>query len=129
MTLKKSDRQKVFNKYGGRCAFCGCELGKGWHIWDIEPIKTVVSLDGSLSTVNDNEENFMPACKPCGSLRIRNYNKKMTIEEFRKEVLQSFEFLRYGGITATSYGRAIRFGFIKETGKELEFYFETFQKQ
>lgn len=37
--MKKSDRELVFNKYGGRCAYCGCELQKGWHVDEIEPVR------------------------------------------------------------------------------------------
>lgn len=33
------DRNIVFNKYGGKCAYCGCELQKGWHVDHIEPVK------------------------------------------------------------------------------------------
>lgn len=36
--MKKADRQKVFDKYGGKCAYCGCELINGWHVDHIEPI-------------------------------------------------------------------------------------------
>ncbi len=36
--MKKSDRDIVFNKYGGKCAYCGCELQKGWHVDHIESI-------------------------------------------------------------------------------------------
>ena len=31
MALKKSERELVRMKYGGRCAYCGCELPKVWH--------------------------------------------------------------------------------------------------
>lgn len=37
--MTKADRQKVFDKYGGRCAYCGCELQKGWHVDEIEPVR------------------------------------------------------------------------------------------
>lgn len=37
--MKKEDRQKIFDKYGGRCAYCGCELLKGWHVDEIEPVR------------------------------------------------------------------------------------------
>lgn len=30
--MKKSDREKVFNMFGRKCAYCGCELQKGWHV-------------------------------------------------------------------------------------------------
>ena len=37
--MKKADRQKVFDKFAGRCAYCGCELQKGWHVDEIEPVR------------------------------------------------------------------------------------------
>ena len=36
--MTKKQRQEVFDKFGGRCAYCGCELGKGWHLDHIEPV-------------------------------------------------------------------------------------------
>lgn len=128
--ISKEVRERIRNKYNCKCAFCGCDVSKGMHIWDIEPIKTMVGEDGSLVTVNDNEENLLPACKSCEAVRRKNdcwgdSGKKMTIEEFRKDCIQSFNYLRNGGMTSTSYGRAIRFGQIVETRIELRFYFET----
>lgn len=128
MNLSKNDRKEIHDMYNGKCAFCGCDLGKGWHVWDIEPVATLVTSDGLFDTINTEMDNLLPACKPCGSLRIRSYSQKMSIEEFRKEVLESFRLLRYGGITATSYGRSIRFGLIIETGRELKFHFEMVEK-
>lgn len=37
--MNKKDREIIFNKYGGRCSYCGCDLGKGWHVDHIEPVK------------------------------------------------------------------------------------------
>ncbi len=36
--MKKSDRIKIFEKYGGKCAYCGCDLTKSWHADHIKPI-------------------------------------------------------------------------------------------
>lgn len=36
--MKKSDREIVFNKYGGKCAYCGTELLKGWHVDEVKPV-------------------------------------------------------------------------------------------
>ena len=35
----KEKRQLVFNKYKGRCAYCGCVLEKGWHVDELEPCR------------------------------------------------------------------------------------------
>jgi len=37
--LSKSTRIEVFNKYNGHCAYCGCDLQKGWHVDEIEPVR------------------------------------------------------------------------------------------
>ena len=39
--MKKTDREKVFNKCGGRCAYCGDELKKGWHVDHMEPVERI----------------------------------------------------------------------------------------
>jgi hypothetical protein len=36
--MKKADRIKIFEKYGGRCAYCGCELDGRWCVDHVEPI-------------------------------------------------------------------------------------------
>lgn len=37
----KVDREKIFQKFGGKCAYCGCELQKGWHVDHVEAINRV----------------------------------------------------------------------------------------
>lgn len=37
--MKASERASIYNKYDGKCAYCGCELQKGWHVDHIEPIR------------------------------------------------------------------------------------------
>jgi 5-methylcytosine-specific restriction endonuclease McrA len=37
--MKKSDRQKIFDKYNGRCAYCGEKLQKGWHVDELLPCR------------------------------------------------------------------------------------------
>lgn len=34
--MTKKQRQEVYDKFGGRCAYCGCELGKRWHADHLE---------------------------------------------------------------------------------------------
>lgn len=38
MALTKSQRAALREKFGGRCAYCGSELGERWHADHIEPI-------------------------------------------------------------------------------------------
>ena len=36
--MKKAERQAIFDKYDGHCAYCGEKLQKGWHVDEIEPV-------------------------------------------------------------------------------------------
>lgn len=37
--MTSKERQQVFDKTGGKCAYCGCELNKGWHVDHADPVK------------------------------------------------------------------------------------------
>lgn len=108
--MNKEHRQRIFDKYGGKCAFCGYDLEKGWQVWDIEPIVTAISKDGEFVRIGDSYGNLLPACKSCAS--TRNYHSsgsKMDIEKFRHELTQSFHFLKEGSMSSAAYKKAIRY--------------------
>jgi hypothetical protein len=118
------NRQKIFEKYDGHCSFCGDKLGKGWHVWDIIPVQSVVTQKGNIEKVNTGYENLMPACKECGSVRIKNQSGKMDIEAFRNEINCMYLFCRNNAMYASSLRRAIKFGIIEEKNNPIVFYFE-----
>ena len=122
--MKKSDRQKVQDKYDGKCALCGSFLTIGWHCWDIEPIQSVVDESGTIIKVNTELENIIPVCKKCGSMRRAYVNKKISLEDFRSQIAMTFNFLKDGCMGSSAYNAAIRFGLIEETGNPIIFYFE-----
>jgi 5-methylcytosine-specific restriction endonuclease McrA len=127
--MTKKDRQIVFNKFGGKCAYCGCELQKGWHIDHINPIRRN-ETDENIERMNryrktplkrgeDNIENYNPACRQCNI-----WKSTYSIEQFRKEVSEQVNRLNN---YSANYRNAKRFGLIEETGIDIEFYFETFK--
>lgn len=131
----KGNRQKIFDKYGGRCAYCGCELQKGWHVDEIEPVRRSWKYkrkeNGSIIHGENFEpikERFMlhperlhldnqnPACASC------NINKHSDgLEEFRKMIAHFITTLNRDN---TQYKIAKRYGLITETGIDVKFYFE-----
>lgn len=135
--MDKKDRQIVFNKFGGKCAYCGCELQKGWHIDHMQPIErkkkwikgTFVDIytkekwvegkwvnDGMKYPERDCLGNMIPACASC------NINKHgMSVEDFRKQIIG---FMKHLNEVSTQYKIAKRFGLIKETNYGIEFFFE-----
>jgi len=115
--MKKSDRQRVFDKYGGRCAYCGCELQKGWHVDHLEPVRRNMRDGAFINPEADCFDNYMPACPSC------NINKhSMSLEDFRNMIAN---FPISLSAYSTQYKIARRYGLVKETDKPVIFYFET----
>lgn len=128
--MTKSDRQIVFDKYNGRCAYCGCELSKGWHIDHITPIRRNES-DNSIELRNryrkiplvrgeNSINNFNPACRQCNI-----WKSTYSIEQFRKEVSEQITRLNN---YSSNYRNAKRFGLVIEVVKPVEFYFEILKR-
>ena len=124
----KKQRELIFNKYGGKCAYCGCELMRGWHIDELKPIrrnkkwdrkKRAWIYDGTCRHPDRlHIDNQMPACASC------NINKhSMSLEEFRRLV---GGFLTSLNRDSTQYKIAKRYGFIEEVVKPVVFYFESY---
>jgi 5-methylcytosine-specific restriction endonuclease McrA len=137
--MTKADRQKVFEKFGGKCAYCGCELGKGWHLDHMEPVVRLykdervkvpgndwqyewkTKYKGMQYPDRDTVENALPACASC------NINKHGdSIEGFRATIQQFIESLnRY----SVQYKIAKRYGLLIETKNPVKFYFETVEEK
>lgn len=110
----KLNRQVIFDKYGGRCAYCGIELSKGWHV---DHLKPVVRFEGKSSKPeNENFDNLMPSCPSCNTQK-----NSFTLEEFRFNIKH---FVHSLNEYSTQYKFAKRYGLIKETGINVKFYFE-----
>lgn len=131
--MNKKDRQIVFDKYAGRCAYCGCELTKGWHVDEIEPVRRNKVWNGVKSRWEINKENPYshpermtidnqnPACASC------NINKhSMSLEEFRAAIKG---FMKHLNEINTQYKIAKRYGLVIEDDKSVIFYFETLSNE
>lgn len=117
--MTKKDRQLVHDMFGRKCAYCGTELTKGWHVDHIKPIRRSLRKNGTCrypkrETIN----NCMPACASC------NINKhQMNLEDFRKLVAG---FMKHLNERNTQFKIAKRYGLVVEVDKPITFYFETF---
>ncbi len=135
---KKKERQEIFDKYDGRCSYCGDPLQKGWHADHLLPVgrykEHVLDEDGNKLYKNgkygeykyvmrmeyperDVLENKIPACASC------NINKHgMDIEGFRELIR---DFIKSLNRYSVQYKIAKRYGLIQETNAKVVFYFET----
>lgn len=79
-------RVVIFNKYDGKCAYCGCNLEERFCIDHIRPLNRNKRWDSSQQRSKDNEgkhtiENLNPSCPPC------NISKSsFPLETWRKEL-------------------------------------------
>jgi len=123
---KKEQRKIIFDKYNGRCAYCGCVLKKGWHVDELLPVrrnmkwnkdKTRYVWDGTYEHPERlNIDNQMPSCPSC------NINKhSLSLEEFRNLIAGFINSLNRDN---TQYKIAKRYGLLLETKTPVKFYFE-----
>lgn len=114
-TKVKLSRAKIrtilFEKYGGKCAYCGVDLEKGWNVDHIIPKR----LGGT-----DDLENLNPSCRACN-----NYKSINDLEGYRKQLYKLLnekpELLFQ---SKTKMQVAINIGSIKHTQWDGKYYFE-----
>lgn len=106
--IPKHIRKKVYEKYNGHCAYCGCELN--YKDMQVDHIKPVYWHNGS-----DDIENYNPACRMCNF-----YKSTYTVEKFRERIESLHERLEKIFI----YRLAKKFGIIQENARPIEFFFE-----
>lgn len=127
--MKKAVREQIFNKYGGKCAYCGCDLQKGWHVDEIEPVRRNFNWNQDKRRYEVNKDN--PMCHP-ERLHIDNQNPSCPSCNINKhsESLESFRsaikgYMKHLNEVSTQYKIAKRYGLITETDIDVKFYFET----
>lgn len=128
MALSKKQREILFNKYNGLCAYCGCELKQKWHADHISPLKRqfefikkgniyITKLTGVVENPNlDIFENLNPSCQEC------NIHKGSgTLEQFRTRLSNKINNLRKN---SKDFRFAEKFEQILITPKNIVFYYE-----
>lgn len=103
-----SKRKLVFDKYGGKCAYCGTNLVL--TKFDIDHINPK-SLGGT------NElKNLNPSCQRCNS-----WKKTFSIEEFREVIKSQVKKLRKD---IAAFKLVEDYFMVKDCENEVKFYFE-----
>ena len=106
--ISKSVRIKVYEKYKGHCAYCGCELElKDMQVDHIESLYWYGGVD--------DIKNYMPSCRSCNF-----YKSTLTLEKFREQIQTVTQRLDREFI----YRIAKNYGIVNENQKPIKFYFE-----
>lgn len=155
---RAKQRKIIFDKYEGKCAYCGCELKDGWHVDHIEPVrrkykrvlagwfykgtnnrvdtKGMLEQDFDLTTMEYRYDKQVPDgfINPENDV-IENKLPSCASCNINKHGfgLEEFRkliagFMKHLNEINTQYKIAKRYGLIQETGIEVKFYFETYNQ-
>lgn len=113
---KKEERQKIYNKTGGYCYYCGKELKTRWQIDHVRPVIRNLYTGKMEEKENDNFNNKVPACPRCN-----RWKASTSIDAFRQVIDNLITVLNRD---SSQYRMAKDYGLVKETGQEVVFYFE-----
>ncbi len=117
--LTKIERQAVYDKCGGHCAYCGCEIAlKDMQVDHIVPMARCFDYHRVHKTADEVDvmENYLPACRSCN-----HYKSSLSLERFRFAVERFPSVLMRDSVT---YKNAVRFGLVVPNPHKVEFYFE-----
>lgn len=109
--MSKIDRQKVWEKYNGRCAYCGKEIAlKDMQVDHIKPKRC-----GG----DDCIDNLNPSCRLCN-----HYKRADSVNNFRNWKLNGIvDRLRKNYI----FKVAERYGMVEVKNWDKKFYFENYE--
>lgn len=111
MAFNKAVRQTVYEKYGGRCAYCGRKIAyKDMQVDHFKPKR------GWEESGSDDLSNLMPSCRMCN-----HYKRANSLETFRIYIQEIPRKLRLNYI----YKVGLVYGNVLENEKPIKFYFET----
>jgi endonuclease I len=127
--MAKLDNKKlrvvIYNKYGGRCAYCGCDLNRASFAIDhITPIhRGMTNKDMEWYKLNrgtNDVNNLNPCCKSCNSSK-----SSFTLEKWRDEISKKYDrLMKYD----PTFRLLNRFNLCKRVDKVIEFYFEKYER-
>ena len=130
MNLTPAQRDDLYIRYNGRCAYCGNRLEKKWHADHVRPVQRdgnwirtgkryeYVANGTQRFPDRDNFANLEPACVPCNI-----HKSDMDLESWRKLLERSAATLERNYST---YRHALRFRLVVPAPPKVTFYFERF---
>jgi 5-methylcytosine-specific restriction endonuclease McrA len=118
---KKINREEIYNKCNGHCAYCGVEITiKQMQVDHIEPHwHTLTETQAQKSKIKKGSheiENLNPSCSRCNK-----WKSTYSLESFRNVIETSLVRLERD---TPNFRLARDYGLLTETPKKIKFYFE-----
>ena len=108
MTKKEKQRQSVYEKYGGHCAYCGEHI----EYKDMQVDHVNAKRNGGIDSI----ENYNPSCRLCN-----HYKRASSLETFRNELLAHVVDRL---MNVYIFRVALKYGMIEIKEWDRKFYFE-----
>lgn len=120
-SIPKNIRERVYRKYKGHCAYCGCELD--YKDMQVDHVHSVYaeslendSVDDPNINQDDSFENLMPSCRQCNF-----YKSASNIDEFRDKISN---WLESTCMYSFQVKLAMKYGILEYKPWDRKFYFE-----
>ena len=121
--MKLSDKEKegLWGKYDGHCAYCGRVLdAKTWQIDHLVPVLRYPHSSKMRHPEHDTIANMMPSCPACNSDK-NNYST----EEWKELLERRLAVLKnWAQKHPMAYRKLKNFGILQEIPEKIEFFFE-----
>lgn len=120
--IPKKLRERVWNKFGRRCAYCGCPLEyKDMQVDHAVSVLRTSIDNGGAAAQDDSFENLMPSCRNCNY-----YKEAKDIEEFRESIR---DVLQRTCVDTPQARLAIKYGIITVNKWNQKFWFEKMSEE
>ena len=120
--MNMTTRRLVYDKYGGRCAYCGKELRfEDMQVDHIVPVwrgRDHETLSKMVAIGDDSVENLNPSCRACNFRKGTN-----SVEDFRRILREQCQ-----GIMKRSFQvrQSLDFGLLEWHDMDVVFFFESY---
>ena len=123
--MTKKQREAVYAKYNGHCAYCGKEIEyKDMQVDHLIPQRRATAKAGRgrvpLEVVED-PSNLMCSCRSCN-----HYKRAHSLETFRRYIEEIPMKLTRGNYI---YKIGLRYNLIEEHPRKIKFYFEQVEEE
>ena len=118
--MTKKEREAIYNKYNGHCAYCGKKIEyKDMQVDHIIPQRRATAKAGkgrvSINVIED-PSNLICSCRSCN-----HYKRAHSLETFRRYIEEiPMKLSRDNYI----YKVGLRYNLIEEHPRKIKFYFE-----
>ena len=121
--LTPAKREQLRMMFGGKCAYCGCELTGKWHMDHVEAVCRDENGWKMRKPQNHRKGNFYPSCTACNILKASGSPEDLRV---------SLTYMAHSVPKIRTYSHVrhlMRFGKLTIDPEPVVFWFEKYRKE